>query len=128
MGIHPSRLQEGQHTEKPAIHIPWAEIEKFALSMHTFVEYLPAGPECMLELAAKFERPGNGSILTFLLQQKSSRRLDIETTNWTALHWAVECSQAVPVRCLLSNGAHSKREELQTALDIACSSCCQPRQ
>ena len=108
----------GKSSTRGGSDILWGEIEKFAMTHRNFVEILPIGFEGLLELAAQFERPGEERILKMLLQQTTSKRFDKESQNWTTLHWAVASSRAVIVWWLLSNGAHLRSEEIQTALQI----------
>lgn len=108
----------GKSSTRGGSDILWGEIEKFAESERNFVESLPIGLEDLLELAAQFERPGKERMLKMLLQQTTSKRFSEESKHWTALHWAVASSRAVIVWWLLSNGAHLRSEEIQTALQI----------
>ncbi|KAB8236677.1 uncharacterized protein BDW43DRAFT_308355 [Aspergillus alliaceus] len=108
----------GKSRNREVKKILWGEIETFVLTTREFLEFLPVNLERFMELAAQFERPGNERILTLLLQQTSNRNPVCSSSRWTALHWAVYCSRAVLVWWLLSNGAHLRSEEIQTALDI----------
>ncbi|KAE8356311.1 hypothetical protein BDV28DRAFT_117200 [Aspergillus coremiiformis] len=109
----------GKSRNREARKILWGEIETFALTTRDFLEFLPVDLERFMELAAQFERPGHERILTLLLQQAASNgNPGRNSPQWTALHWAVYCSQPVLVWWLLSNGAHLRSEEIQMALNI----------
>lgn len=57
--------------------------------------------EEILEIAAKYERPGEERVLKYFLQQSKK-----PPDGWTALHWAVFKSQPVAVWWLLSKGGY----------------------
>lgn len=108
----------GKAKSRGASDILWGEIETFALSTPNFVDFLPMKPDRLAELAAQFERPGDERILKLLLKETKKTDLSWNSQNWTALHWAVDSSRAVLVWWLLSNGAHLRSEEIQSALNI----------
>lgn len=108
----------GKAKSRGASDILWGEIETFAMTTPNFVEFLPMKPDRLSELAAQFERPGDERILKLLLQQTNKKGLGWNSKHWTALHWAVDSSRAVLVWWLLSNGAHLRSEEIQSALQI----------
>lgn len=64
--------------------------------------------EEILEIAAKYERPGEESVLKSFLQQNKK-----SSDGWTALHWAVFRSQPVAVWWLLSKGGYVGTKILQ---------------
>ncbi|KUL88913.1 hypothetical protein ZTR_03483 [Talaromyces verruculosus] len=70
------------------------------------------GRQEILEVAAKYERPGEESVLKFFLQQNKKSPED-----WTALHWAVSESQPVVVWWLLSKGG-IRTKTLQEARNL----------
>lgn len=108
----------GKAKGRGASDILWGETETFALSTPNFVDFLPIKPDRLAELAAQFERPGDERILKLLLKQEKRGDPNRSSQNWTALHWAVDSSHPVLVWWLLSNGAHLKSEEIQSALKI----------
>ncbi|GAM34127.1 ankyrin-related portein [Talaromyces pinophilus] len=70
------------------------------------------GRQDILEIAAKYERPGEESVLKSFLQQNKK-----SPENWTALHWAVSESQPVVVWWLLSKGG-IRTKTLQEARNL----------
>ncbi|RJE22654.1 CorA-like Mg2+ transporter protein [Aspergillus sclerotialis] len=108
----------GKSRNRGASDILWGEIETFAMTTPSFLEFLPMDPESLSEMAAQFERPGDERILKLLLQHTTKKDRCWRPHNWTALHWAVDSSRPVLVWWLLSNGAHLRSEEIQSALQI----------
>ena len=108
----------GKARNRGASDILWGEIETFVMTTPNFGELLPMDPENLSELAAQFERPGDERILKLLLQQTNKGNSSWKPQNWTSLHWAVDSSRPVIVWWLLSNGAHLRSEEIQSALQI----------
>lgn len=107
----------GKGRHRGASDILWGEIETFAMTTPSFLEFLPMDPDSLSELAAQFERPGDEQLLKLLLQTRK-RDSSCKPHDWTALHWAVDSSRPVLVWWLLSNGAHLRSEEIQSALGI----------
>lgn len=96
---------------KPVEEYLWKELK------HHGNLYLASSPshegrQEILEIAAKYERPGEESVLKSFLQQNKKSPED-----WTALHWAVSESQPVVVWWLLSKGG-IRTKTLQEARNL----------
>lgn len=85
----------------------WKEFEVYG---HRLLAASPSHEEKeeILEIAAKYERPGEESVvMSFLRQNKTSPE------GWTALHWAVSESQPLVVWWLLSKGGYARTKPLE---------------
>ncbi|PYH92056.1 hypothetical protein BO71DRAFT_485749 [Aspergillus ellipticus CBS 707.79] len=102
----------------------WAEFNRCAkaISKEKLRVKLADRSEDVIELAARYETPGNEEIskMAFqdLLTGKDQRTTKMRQKDWTALHWAVFRSRAIPAWWLLSNGAHLSSAEIKVARDI----------
>ncbi|KAJ5691595.1 Mg2+ transporter protein CorA-like/Zinc transport protein ZntB [Penicillium malachiteum] len=76
----------------------------------------------ILEMLARFEKPGKEEVLTRLFKNsfpQPAPTMFADLDQWTALHHATYHDQLIPAWWLLSNGGHSSRFEIKKALAIA---------
>ncbi|KAI0595650.1 hypothetical protein F4775DRAFT_568507 [Biscogniauxia sp. FL1348] len=96
----------------------WTAIRQLGTTNKNFTQSNPADARRILELLAKYERPGHEVVLKELLQQWFQRGDDEGQRNFTALHWAVYHSQAVVVWWLLSKGGYLSSNNVEIAQTI----------
>ncbi|KAJ5741048.1 hypothetical protein N7493_000920 [Penicillium malachiteum] len=97
----------------------WKALETFS---HRIPNMDSALGNQILEMLARFEKPGKEEVLTRLFRSlfpQPAPTMFADLDQWTALHHATYHDQLIPAWWLLSNGGHSNRSEIKKALEIA---------
>lgn len=95
----------------------WETINQLGSTNKDFMQSDPKEAGRILELLAKYEKPGHEVVLKLLLQQWFQDK-QVGQQDFTALHWAVHHSQAVVVWWLLSKGGYSSGYVFESALKL----------
>ncbi|KAI0095585.1 hypothetical protein F4814DRAFT_457575 [Daldinia grandis] len=94
----------------------WDVISELGTADKSFMQRDPGKASKILELVAIYETPGNEVVLHQLLQQWYPNKQIEDRQDFTTLHLAVSCSQAVVVWWLLSKGGYS--DYIESALKL----------
>ncbi|KAI2784127.1 hypothetical protein F4815DRAFT_270024 [Daldinia loculata] len=94
----------------------WDVIRQLGTADKSFMQKSPGKASKILELVAIYETPGNEVVLHQLLQQWYLNKQVEDRQDFTTLHLAVYCSQAVVVWWLLSKGGYS--DCIESALEL----------
>ena len=97
----------------------WSEVKEFAKANPDHMCQNLEHARNLIELAARFETPGQEFTLRYLLETWVAKPLQIHVPPAAPiLHLAVYCTQPVVIWWLLSNGGHLNSQEIKTARRI----------